>query len=68
MEYVASLKIDQTSHIRKKNNPEIGSMKMHIPMTYFVDERQGYDIQNFIKKRKLLGMYYNNIKVFYHVH
>ncbi len=33
----------------EENGPEIGSMKTHIPMTYFGDDREGYDIQYFTK-------------------
>jgi len=33
----------------EENAPDIGSMKTHIPMTYFGDDREGYDIQYFTK-------------------
>ncbi|UXD70441.1 hypothetical protein MUK51_03910 [Sphingobacterium faecium] len=35
--------------LEEKNAPEIGTMKTHVPMTYFGVERQGYDIQYFTK-------------------
>ncbi|MCW2259241.1 MULTISPECIES: BCCT family transporter [Sphingobacterium] len=33
----------------EENAPDIGTMKTHVPMTYFGDEREGYDIQYFTK-------------------